>query len=64
MVEYQKCLEAYILYVEYNKTLREVSRELKISPNTVKRYLDKLAFINDEMYQEYKRVSQKRRRNK
>lgn len=55
MSEYEKVLECYILYVEYNYSLRETATELNISHQTVKDRLDKLEYINVEMYQEYKK---------
>lgn len=55
MIEYTKVLECYILYVEYGMSYREVAKELCLkSHNTVKKRLEQLAYINDEMYQTYK----------
>lgn len=55
MIEYNKILECYILYVEYNMSFREVAENLCLkSHNTVKKRLEQLADINDEMYQTYR----------
>lgn len=55
MIEYNKILECYILYVEYDMSFREVAENLCLkSHNTVKKRLEKLADINDEMYMTYK----------
>lgn len=55
MSEYEKVLECFILYVEYDYSLREVAKELNLSHQTVKERLEKLEYINDDMYQEYKK---------
>ena len=55
MIEYNKILECYILYVEYDMSFREVAENLCLkSHNTVKTRLEKLADINYEMYMTYK----------
>lgn len=53
MSEYEKVLECYILYVEYKQSLREVAKNLMVSHQTVKDRLERLSYINDEMYQAY-----------
>ena len=54
MIDYSDILECYILYVEYHKTLRDVGKELMLSHQQVKNRLDRLEYINDEMYHAYK----------
>lgn len=61
MIEYNKILECYILYVEYGMSYREVAENLCLkSHNTVKKRLEMLADINDEMYQTYKNTVKER----
>lgn len=53
---------AYSLYVEYNMSLSQISKELMISVNTVKRRLDDLKYYDDCLYQEYRRKAKERRK--
>ena len=55
-----KCCECHYYYVEEHMTLREVSREVCISKDSVKRRLESLAEFDREMYDSY--VAEKRGR--
>lgn len=55
MIEYNRILECYILYVDLDMSYREIAKHLRLkSHNTVKKRLEKLADINYEMYMTYK----------
>ena len=56
----QECTMCHYYYVENHMSLREVSREVLLSPMTVIRRLDALKDFNQDMYSEY--LGEKRRR--
>jgi predicted ArsR family transcriptional regulator len=51
---YSEVYECYMLYVEYDMSLEQISREMLISTNTVKRRLDALQNIDDDLYVQYR----------
>ena len=61
-ITYVDALECYILYVDYKMTLRQCAKELCLSHQQVKNRLDALEYLNDEMYQEYKRERKVKKR--
>ena len=52
---------AYIYYTEYHMSLRDIAEELEVSRMTVKRYLEALEYISDDMYVTYEREKKKRK---
>ena len=48
-----ECCECHYYYVEMHLPLREVSREVCISKDSVKRRLESLADFDREMYESY-----------
>lgn len=53
---------AYSLYVEYDMTLAEISKEMNMNRCTVKRRLDDLQYYDECLYQEYRRKAEERRK--
>lgn len=56
-------VEAYTYYVEYGWSLRKCALNMCLSHTWVKKYLDDLKYIDDDMYQSYQ-VEVKRRRKR
>ena len=55
-----ECCECHYYYVEEHMTLRDVSREVCISKDSVKRRLESLKDIDRDMYDEY--IAERRKR--
>jgi hypothetical protein len=55
-----ECTMCHYYYVEHHMSLREVSREVQLSPMTVIRRLEALKDFNAYMYSDY--LGEKRRR--
>lgn len=53
---------AYSLYVEYNMSLSQISNEMMIGANTVRRRLEDLKYYDYCLYQEYRRKAKERRK--
>ena len=55
-------IEAFTYYVQYGWSLRKCALNMCLSHTGVKKYLDDLQYIDDDMYQAYQAEVKRRRK--